>query len=78
LAEDLADDADVLPVSVAETHQAHVQAGRYAKSRKDIGSGPSSTPTVAVCAPMPIANIARRLADRELRGEDISSSRCLG
>ncbi len=78
LAEDLADDADVLPVSIAETHQAHVQAGRYAKSRKDIASGPRSTPTVAVCAPMPIANIARRLADGELRGKDIISSRCSG
>src|SRR5271166_375573 len=50
-----------------------MQASRYAKSRKGIGGRPrGSTPTQVVRVPLPIANIARRLAEGALRAGDIN------
>lgn len=45
---------------------------RYSKSRKGIGGRPRGTPTAVVRLPLPIAGIARRLAEGSLRAGDIN------
>lgn len=42
------------------------------QSRKGIGGRPKGPPTTVVRMPLPIANLARRLADRTLRAGDIN------
>lgn len=45
---------------------------RPTSSRKGIGGRPKGPPTTVVRMPLPIANLARRLAEGSLRAEDIN------
>ena len=49
-----------------------MQARRYAKSRKGIGGRPRGEPTKVVRVPLPVANLARSLAEGTLRAGDIN------
>ena len=46
---------------------------RYKASRKGIGGKPKGAPTTVVRLPLPVATIARRLADGTLRAGDINA-----
>lgn len=49
-----------------------MQTRRYSKSRKGIGGRPTGEPTTVIRLPLPIADIARRIAQRGLRTREIA------
>jgi DNA polymerase V len=48
-------------------------AGKTALSRKGIGGRPKGEPTTVIRLPVPVADIARRIAQRSLRAGDIAA-----